>query len=188
MSKANAAERRRDFAEAYAGDPSSPTFRNAEASVRHVFLKWGTELKDSSLHKMAERYLHHPEMAGLIDAVMQRARVGTGVSGPDYVQRCLENEQMLLTRGGRGDSQAAVAYAKLAGTALGYLIVKHEDVTPIERKPLTVEALLAVAERLKRLSEPNPLPVLQAPVDAEFEVIEEGKVTLDIEPGDPAPG
>lgn len=177
--RAAAARRRLRFAEFYAGDPTSGTFRDAAASLRAVFAEEGRMLKPASARRMAIRYLAKDEVIAEIDKIQTTARVVTGMAGPEFVERCLEREAALVSRGGRGDSAAAAKYMELAGKALGVLITKVEDVTPPERRlaatPEGFQKLIDAGERLRRLQSPNPLPEVTAKVS-------DGPVVADLTP------
>lgn len=183
VSHEGATARRQRFAELYVADPKADTFKNATGALIQLYAELGQVLEvGESANRMAHRYLQHDETQAAITLIQQRNRQAVDYHAPEYIERCLKREEMLVTRGGKGDAAAAAAYMKMAGDALGLFVKKVENVTPPGREGSPEDRVLRLIEavgRLKRLNEPAPLPatvrVLRTlPTEAlEHEVIEE---------------
>lgn len=181
MATAEQAEKKRklrQFALAVS-DPTSPTYGNSVDSFIFGFELTEVEIKAETLQKIARRAhraRHSPFVLKAIKGVQERIQAVAGLSMPEYMALLLERERYFAKRGIPGDAAASARLLQYAGKAAGHLVEK--PVTPEDTRPLLsgediANALIAAAERLQRLREPNPMPK-QITATAEI-IVEEPK-------------
>lgn len=160
-------ERLQLFVDLYLDARNPSLYLNATACAQRIF----PDADEKVARSYGHRYLDHPKVRRAIEERTAPVQESIGMTVARYIQRCMANEEMLLQRGKPGDAGAAVKYGFLVGKAAGLLIERSEDVTPPERRIGSIQQVLEMAERLKRLSEPNPVPQIAAAVDAEYEIL-----------------
>lgn len=180
----------RIFATAYA-DPSSPTYGDKGKSYRVAYPlaigKEETEVTSESARRAAYKLLAKEVVQGEIDRIRLAVRGAVGLTKDEYMETLLSREEFYAKRGEKGDAMASANILKLIGQAGGFLIIKKEDVTPPERRipsgETAVAAILAAAERLKRLREPaSPQSLPAAPQHALASVEEQPIQVVDDRP------
>jgi len=171
------------FAVAYGGEPSSPTYKNATKSYQLVF----PEASVASARRGGSRYLKDPHVKAAMRKFQDASLMLAAHTTDELITRSFKREdelfkEALLT----GDSRFAVAasrYMEMGMKAAGMFIIRTEDITPGDRKfPLGKDDLKQVLKehlaRMDRLDQPNPMPrspeaTARVIPEAEYSVIDE---------------
>lgn len=169
------------FAKAY-GDPTSPTYNNAKATYKYL----NPDVTDDSAKKAGSRMLKDTRVQQHLVEYRRRSRTLGAKTHEDYLIFGWELMEKMAEKVIE-EPKLAAGLAKIfetVGKAGGFLILKHEDMTPLERKaPISsaeAQTLLeARLERFKKLNEPNPLPqAITAVATVPAETIDEPDHTI----------
>lgn len=156
------------FAKAYA-DPTSPGYNNAKATYKYLH----PDVTDDSAKKLGSRMLKDERVQAHIVEYRQRMRIVAGKTHEEYLAfgwKLMESMAAKVIDQPKLASGLAKVF-ETVGKAGGFLIMKSEDMTPIERKVALSpdEALTRLEERVmraKKMNEPNPVPQIAASTTA----------------------
>lgn len=170
------ARKLRQFALAVS-DPTSPSFNNNVDSYIAGFELTEADVLAEGLMKIARRAhrtRYAPFVLKCIAGVQSKLQAAAGLSAPEYVSLLLKREADYAKRGIPGDAAASARLLQYVGKTLGHLADKPlVDPNANDHKLLSGEeviaALMAAAERMKRLQSPNPLPSATAEIIVEEE-------------------
>lgn len=152
-------------------NPSGGTYRNQ----RKTFLALFPECDDKNVDRAAWRYTQRPLVQKALAETAAKIQAQSDMGSKEYLDLCLENLAVLRDKIDiPGVAGAIPKMIQLIGDASGHLVRRTKDETPRQPEALnpiaTAQAILEAAERMKRLSEPNPVQALPA-VDVEFTIL-----------------
>lgn len=149
-------------------DPTSPTFGNNVDSYIFAFALSKEDIEKETIQavvRKAHRARWTPLVKKAIAGIQENLQSATGLSGAEYVQLLIAREAYYAKRGIPGDAAASARLLQFVGKTLGHLADKpaidpNAPVQPLLSGEEVVVALLAAAERMRRLRDPNPMPAL----------------------------
>ena len=165
MMDADRKKKLRAFALAFA-DPTSHSYQNAVDSYLFAFAPSEEEIKAEglpSISRKAHRARYHPAVVKAINGIQEKIQSAAGLSKEEYILLLLKREAEYSTRGIPGDAAASARILQYVGKVVGHLTERPlviEDNRPQLSGEEIATALISAAERLQRLRQPNPMPLL----------------------------
>ena len=155
----------RAFALAFA-DPTSHSYLNAVDSYIFGFALSEKDIEEQGLQaisRKAHRARYHPGVVKAIAGVQAKIQTAAGLTKEEYVLLLVRREAAYAKRGIPGDAAASARLLQYLGRVAGHMMDK--PVTPEDNRPILsgeeiANALIDAAQRLQRLRQPNPMPLL----------------------------